>query len=85
MEEFLSGNVAKALLAAASVNHVVVLTVLQYRLQQEFWKNCQSQKMFVPTFRKYYEDNKCMQTKCCPTVLFFYSFHVRADAFIQEG
>lgn len=39
--------------------------------------------MFVPTFRRYYEDNKCMQTKSCPMVP-FYSFHVSADVFIQD-
>lgn len=53
MEEFPSENVAKALLAVASVGHVVDLTVLQSRLQQEFWgKLSEAKKMFVPTFRR---------------------------------
>lgn len=52
MEEFLSENVAKALLTVASVDHVVVLTVLQYRLQQEFWKNCQRQKNVCSNIQK---------------------------------
>lgn len=73
MEEFLSENVAKALLAVASVDHVVDLTVLQYRFQQEFWKNCQRQKSLFQHSEGYYEDNKCMQTKFSPVVLFFVS------------
>lgn len=72
-EDFLSENVAKALLAVASVDHVVDLTVLQYRLQQEFWKNCQRQKSLFQHSEGYYEDNKCMQTKSWPVVLFFFS------------
>lgn len=29
-------------------------------------------KLFVPTFRRYYEDNKCMQTKSCPVVFILF-------------
>lgn len=79
MEEFLSNPVAKALLTVASVDALVVLTVLQCRLLKEFFKkNYQTgKKMFVPTFRRYYENNKCMQTKSHPIVLFFFfSDHV---------
>lgn len=51
MEEFLSENVAKALLAVASVDHVI-LTVLQYRLQQEFWKKLSEAKNVCSNIQK---------------------------------
>lgn len=79
MEEDLSKPVAKALLTVVSFDALVVFTVLKYRLQKEFLEEVSNiPKMFVPTFRRYYEDNKCMQS---PTLWFcVFSFQVTVFA-----
>lgn len=60
-------HVAKALFTVASVDAIVIQTVLQYRYKQDFFgetvKQAKKKKLFVQTFKWYYEGNKCMQTK----------------------
>lgn len=53
----------------ASVDAIVILTVLQYRHKRDFLEKLSSRqkktkkKLFVPTFKRYYAGNKCMQTQ----------------------
>lgn len=81
MEEFLSENVAKALLTVTPVDPLVVLAVLQSRFQQEF-RGKKSLFQHSEGIMKIINVRKPSPAPCF-WVFFFYSFHVGADVYIQ--
>lgn len=68
-------HVAKAPFTVASVDAIVILTVLQYRYKPDFLEKLSSRqkKCLFKRSKRYYAGNKCMQTKSRFLVL---SFHI---------